>query len=85
MNQVFGELDGFLVLVSVLSTLREMDNPSAEALKQWKEHMHVCFSVLCIALSSSLRNRTIFEVRHFCFKFHRLISITTRERLDGRL
>ncbi|KAF8327734.1 beach-domain-containing protein [Cantharellus anzutake] len=61
MKQVFSELDGFLVLVSVLSTLREMDRSSAESLSTWREYMRVCFSVLCVALSSSPRNQTIFE------------------------
>ena len=59
MKVVFSELDGYILLVSVLSTLRDGDSTS----KEWDDTMCAAFRVVIVSLVSHPHNRSIFEVR----------------------
>lgn len=58
MKDVFSELDGFIVLVSVLSTLRDGDTP----LDEWDRTVVAAFRVMIVALTSHPHNHLVFEV-----------------------
>lgn len=59
MKSVFSELDGYIVLVSVLSMLRDADSTS----KEWDDTICAAFSVLIVSLISHPHNRQLFEVK----------------------
>lgn len=56
---MFSELDGFILLVSVLSMLRDGDS----APKEWDDTVCAAFRVIIVSLTSHAHNRSIFEVR----------------------
>jgi hypothetical protein len=58
MKDVFGELDGFILIVSVLSTLRDDDS----SIEQWDSTMCAAFKAMIVALTSHPRNHSLFEV-----------------------
>lgn len=61
MKNVFSELDGFILLVSVLSTLRDGDSDT----EQWDNNMCAVFKAMIVALKSHPRNQTLFEVASY--------------------
>lgn len=58
MKDVFSELDGFIVVVSVLSTLGEAESVTEE----WDTSMSAAFKVMIVALKSHAHNQAVFEV-----------------------
>lgn len=58
MKDVFSELDGFIVLVSVLSTLRD----GANSQEEWDGTMEAAFKTMIVALDLHPRNQALFEV-----------------------
>ena len=61
MKDVFSELDGLILLVSVLSTLRDGDSNA----EQWENTMCAAFKTMIVALKSHPRNQSLFEVSSF--------------------
>ncbi|KAF8315416.1 beach-domain-containing protein [Clavulina sp. PMI_390] len=57
MKDVFGELDGFIAVVNVLSTLRDAPISGEE----WDHTMCIAFRVVILALDDHHRNNGIFE------------------------
>jgi hypothetical protein len=62
MKHVFSALDGFIVLISVLSGLREMDFEDDNN-ERWHHALRACFSLLIEAIKTCPRNQVLFEVR----------------------
>src|SRR5689334_6446659 len=60
LKPVFNELDGFIIVVNVISALRDSSESDQD---QWLTLMSQAFAVLSEALSNSLRNLRAFEVR----------------------
>jgi hypothetical protein len=68
MKHVFGELDGFIVLTSVLSGLREMASEDGIN-SRWQHASRMCFALLIEALKACPRNQVIFEVRKWKYTY----------------
>ena len=62
MKHVFSALDGFIILTSVLSGLREMDSEN-DSIDPWRNALRACFGLLIEALKACPRNQVVFEVR----------------------